>query len=150
STSGRDCGPMLRIATPSSTCEGYRAWRAPADGDTNLRAMSPDVLRIGVLGAAKIAPMALIRPAREVAGVEVAAIAARDPARAEQFAKKHGVPRVHQSYAELLADDAIDVIYNPLPNGLHAEWSIRALEAGKHVLCEKPIASNAAEAEQMA
>jgi predicted dehydrogenase len=112
--------------------------------------MSERPLRIGVLGAAKIAPMALIKPAREVPGVEVGAIAARDAARAEQFARKHGVPRVHASYAALLADDAIDAIYNPLPNGLHAEWTIRALEAGKHVLCEKPIASNAAEAEQMA
>jgi predicted dehydrogenase len=103
-----------------------------------------------VLGAARIAPMALIRPAREVEGVEVAAIAARDVVRAEKFAARHGIARAHASYAALLADEAIDAIYNPLPNGLHAEWSIRALEAGKHVLCEKPIASNAAEAEQMA
>ncbi len=94
--------------------------------------------------------MALIRPAREVAGVQVVAVAARDAARAEKFAARHGIPRVHKSYAALLADDSIDAIYNPLPNGLHAEWSIRALEAGKHVLCEKPIAANAAEAAQMA
>src|SRR5258706_4062943 len=107
-------------------------------------------LQIGVLGAAKIAPMALIRPAREVPEVNIAAVAARDPARAEQFAAKHGIARAHASYDALLADDAIDAIYNPLPNGLHAEWSIRALEAGKHVLCEKPIAANAAEAAQMA
>jgi predicted dehydrogenase len=112
--------------------------------------METSVLRIGVLGAAKIAPMALIRPAREVPGVEVVAVAARDVARAEKFAAKHGIARAHASYAALLADDAIDAVYNPLPNGLHAEWTIRALEAGKHVLCEKPIASNAAEAEQMA
>src|SRR4029453_6026000 len=112
--------------------------------------MSERPLRIGILGAARIAPMALCRPAREVAGVEVAAIAARDPARAQKFAAKHGIARVHASYDALLADDAIDAIYNPLPNGLHAEWTIRALEAGKHVLCEKPIASNAAEAAQMA
>jgi predicted dehydrogenase len=112
--------------------------------------MSNTPLRLGVLGAAKITPMALLRPAREVPEVTVAAVAARDPARAETFARRHGIPRVHKSYADLLADDAIDAIYNPLPNGLHAEWSIRALEAGKHVLCEKPIASNAAEATQMA
>ena len=112
--------------------------------------MSDRPLRIGVLGAARIAPTALIRPAREVAGVEVAAIAARDVARAQKFAARHGIAKVHQSYDALLADDAIDAIYNPLPNGLHAEWSIRALEAGKHVLCEKPIAANAAEAAQMA
>ena len=112
--------------------------------------MSNTPLRLGVLGAAKITPMALVRPARAVPEVMIAAVAARDPARAEAFARKHGIPKAHKSYADLLADDAIDAIYNPLPNGLHAEWSIRALEAGKHVLCEKPIASNAAEAEQMA
>jgi predicted dehydrogenase len=112
--------------------------------------MNTTPLRLGVLGAAKITPMALLRPAREVPDVAIAAVAARDPARAEAFARKHGIPKAHKSYADLLADDAIDAIYNPLPNGLHAEWSIRALEAGKHVLCEKPIASNAAEAEQMA
>jgi predicted dehydrogenase len=112
--------------------------------------MSNTPLRIGVLGAAKIAPMALIRPAKQVPEVKVAAVAARDPARADAFARRHGIARSHKSYEDLLADDAIDAIYNPLPNGLHAEWSIRALEAGKHVLCEKPIASNAVEATQMA
>ena len=112
--------------------------------------MSDRPLRIGVLGAARITPMALIRPAREVPEVEVTAVAARDTARAEKFAAKHGITRVHKDYDALLADDAIDAIYNPLPNGLHAEWTIRALEAGKHVLCEKPIASNAEEAERMA
>ncbi len=106
-------------------------------------------LRIGVLGAARITPMALVRPARQVAGVEVAAVAARNPVRAERFAAKHGIPTVHASYEALLADDSLDAIYNPLPNSLHAEWSIRALEAGKHVLCEKPLASNAEEAAAM-
>jgi predicted dehydrogenase len=107
-------------------------------------------LRIGILGAARIAPMALIRPARSVPDAHIVAVAARDPARARAFADKHKISRVHASYPELLADPEIDAIYNPLPNGLHCEWSIRALEAGKHVLCEKPIASNAAEAQQMA
>jgi predicted dehydrogenase len=107
-------------------------------------------VRIGVLGAAQIAPMALIKPAAGVAGVRIAAVAARDPARARQFAQKHGIARVHPTYAELLADVELDAIYNPLPNSLHCEWSIRALEAGKHVLCEKPMAANADEAQQMA
>ncbi|MEE8580803.1 MAG: Gfo/Idh/MocA family oxidoreductase [Myxococcota bacterium] len=107
-------------------------------------------LRIGILGAARIAPMALVRPARQVPGVLVAAVAARDPAKAERFAGKHGIARVHQSYDALLADPTLDAVYNPLPNGLHCEWTIRALEAGKHVLCEKPMASNAGEAERMA
>jgi predicted dehydrogenase len=112
--------------------------------------MSPSPLRIGVLGAARIAPMALIRPARRVPEVEVAAIAARDPGRARKFAERHGIRRVHEGYAALLADPEIDAVYNPLPNGLHCEWTIRALEAGKHVLCEKPLAANAEEAERMA
>jgi len=111
--------------------------------------MSERPLRIGILGAARIAPMALVRPAREVAGVEVAAVAARDAARAQKFATKHGIARVHSSYEDLLADPELDAIYNPLPNALHCEWTIRALEAGKHVLCEKPLASNEAEARQM-
>jgi predicted dehydrogenase len=107
-------------------------------------------LRIGILGAARIAPMALIRPAAQVEGVRVEAVAARDVGRAKKFAAKHGIPKVHASYRDLLADPDVDAVYNPLPNGLHCEWTIRALEAGKDVLCEKPMASNAEEAEQMA
>lgn len=107
-------------------------------------------IRIGVLGAAAIVPTALTNPAHALHEVQVLAIAARDPKRAYAFAKKHHVPRVHQTYSALLADSDIDAIYNPLPNSLHAKWTIRALKAGKHVLCEKPFASNAQEAEEMA
>jgi predicted dehydrogenase len=107
-------------------------------------------LRIGILGAARIAPMALIRPARSVPEVQVAAVAARDPARAHAFAGKHAIPRVCASYQALVDAPDLDAIYNPLPNSLHCEWTLRALRAGKHVLCEKPIASNAGEAERMA
>lgn len=107
-------------------------------------------LRIGILGAARIAPTAVVRPARELPEVEVLAVAARDPQKARRFAAKHRIPRVFDSYDELLACPEIDAVYNPLPNGLHCEWTIRALEAGKHVLCEKPMASNASEAERMA
>jgi predicted dehydrogenase len=107
-------------------------------------------IRIGVLGAAAIVPMALTTPARSVPEVQVTAIAARDPMRAARFARRHRIPRVHQTYDKLLADPEIDAVYNPLPNSLHAEWTIRALRAGKHVLCEKPFASNAREAEEMA
>jgi predicted dehydrogenase len=107
-------------------------------------------LRIGVLGAARITPAALIRPARSVPGVEVVAVAARDRLRAETFAAKHGVPKVFDDYESLVADPEIDAVYNPLPNGLHAEWTERAITAGKHVLCEKPLTANAVEAERVA
>jgi predicted dehydrogenase len=113
-----------------------------------MHAASP--LRIGILGAARIAPMALIRPARAVPEAQIVAVAARDPERARRFAAKHGVPRVAASYDALIEDPELDAVYNPLPNGLHCEWTLRALRAGKHVLCEKPIAANAGEAEQMA
>jgi predicted dehydrogenase len=109
-----------------------------------------DALRIGTLGAARIAPPAVVRPARQVDGVQVAAVAARDRSRAQEFASKHGIPQVHDDYDSLIADPAIDAIYNPLPNGLHAEWTEKALRAGKHVLCEKPFTANAAEAERVA
>jgi predicted dehydrogenase len=107
-------------------------------------------LRIGVLGAARITPAALIRPARAVPGVTVAAIAARDPERARGFAARHGIPVVHPDYAALLADPGLDAVYVPLPNGLHAQWAIAALAAGKHVLCEKPLTSNADQAREVA
>src|SRR5258706_885874 len=108
------------------------------------------MIRIGILGAAKIVPMALVHPARSVPEVQLTSIAARDSKRAERFARMFRIPRVHSTYQDLLNDPEIDAIYNPLPNGLHAEWTIKALRAGKHVLCEKPFASNAKEAMEMA
>lgn len=107
-------------------------------------------LRIGTLGAARITPNALINAAASLANVEVCAIAARDLSRARAFAETHKIACVYDNYEALLADPQIDAIYNPLPNSLHAEWSIKALRAGKHVLCEKPIAANAEEAKLMA
>jgi len=112
--------------------------------------ISSSPIRIGVLGAAAIVPMALIHPARSVPEMQITAITAREPKRAQSFGRRHHIPRVHQTYDALLADPDIDAIYNPLPNSLHAEWTISALQAGKHVLCEKPFASNAKEAEEMA
>jgi predicted dehydrogenase len=109
-----------------------------------------DRLRIGTLGAARITAGALIKPARNVPEVTVSAVAARDPERARRFADKHRIRMVHPSYEALIADPAIDAIYNPLPNSLHAPWTLRAIAAGKHVLCEKPFTSNAAEAAQVA
>ncbi|MEU6370214.1 Gfo/Idh/MocA family oxidoreductase [Streptomyces sp. NPDC046931] len=110
----------------------------------------PGNLQIGLLGAAAIAPSALIRPARQTPRVTVTAVAARERTRAEAFARKHGVPVVHTDYDTLLADPQVDAVYVPLPNGLHAEWTLKALEAGKHVLCEKPFTANRAEAERVA
>src|SRR5579863_2605417 len=107
-------------------------------------------LKFGILSAARIAPDALIKAAHNVPDAQVVAIAARDPKRAREFADANGIPRALASYDELVNDPALDVIYNPLPNSLHCEWTIAALRAGKHVLCEKPLASNAVEAERMA
>jgi len=109
-----------------------------------------DMLRIGVLGAARITKDALIKPARHVDGVEVTAIAARDRGRAEEAARKHRIPNVSDSYEALLADPDIDAVYIPLPNGLHGRWTLAAIDAGKHVLCEKPFTANADEARAVA
>lgn len=102
-------------------------------------------LRIGVLGASRIAPTAVITPAREL-GHEVVAVAARSSGRARLYADHFGIPTVHGDYAELLANPDVEVVYNSLPNGLHGPWNLAALAAGKHVLTEKPFASNAVEA----
>jgi predicted dehydrogenase len=103
-------------------------------------------IRIGILGAAGIAPEALINPARSNDEVEIVAVAARDHDRGVEYAAAHGIPTVHDSYEALLADPNVDVVYNPTPNGLHGVWTVAAVAAGKHVLCEKPFTANAAEA----
>jgi predicted dehydrogenase len=105
-------------------------------------------LRIGVLGAARITELSLIGPARTT-GDRLVAVAARDRTRAEAFAARHGVERVVGSYAELVADPEVEVVYNPLANALHGPWNRAAVEAGKHVLTEKPSASNADEAREV-
>lgn len=105
-------------------------------------------LRIGVLGAARITELSLVGPARTT-GHRLVAVAARDRARATAFADEHDVERVVDSYADLLADPEVEVVYNPLANGLHGPWNLAALAAGKHVLTEKPSASNAEEAAEV-
>ena len=107
-------------------------------------------IRIGILGAARIAPLALVNPAKGHTEVEVAAVAARDASRGRAFAAKHRIPRVHESYDALIADPDLNAVYIPLPNGLHGRWTRAALAAGKHVLCEKPFTANAAEAREIA
>ncbi len=112
--------------------------------------MNMDQLRIGVLGAARIVPSALLSPAQQVPEASVVTIGARDTRRAQEFARKHQIPRVAASYDDVLSDPEVDAVYIPLPNSLHARWTLQALKAGKHVLCEKPFAANADEAEEMA
>lgn len=106
-------------------------------------------LRIGILGAARVATYAMIGAAKDVEGVNVAGVAARDPERAKNYAKTHEIPRVFSDYEALIASPEIDAVYNALPPNLHAKWSIAALEAGKPVLCEKPFALSVADARAM-
>ena len=108
-----------------------------------------DALRWGVLSTADIAVRKVIPGLRRAARCEVVAIASRDGARAEQVASALGIPRAHGSYEGLLADPGVDAVYVPLPNHLHPAWTIAAARAGKHVLCEKPLAMTADEAEEM-
>ncbi|MBX3277337.1 MAG: Gfo/Idh/MocA family oxidoreductase [Acidobacteria bacterium] len=101
----------------------------------------------GVLSTSKFARTKFLPAMQNCRFAEASAIASANAEKAREIAREAGIAKVYASYEELLADPAIEVVYNPLPNHLHVEWSIRALEAGKHVLCEKPIAMNAAEAE---
>jgi len=106
-------------------------------------------VRWGILGAARIATERVIPATQACPRAEVVALASRALDKARAAAERRGIPRAYGSYEELLADPDVDVVYNPLPNHLHVPWSIRALEAGKHVLCEKPIGLSAAEARQL-
>ena len=103
----------------------------------------------GVLGAADIGLKRVIPGMQRGEVARVDAIASRDLAKAKAAASTHGIAKAYGSYEELLADPAIEAIYNPLPNELHVAWTVRALDAGKHVLCEKPIALNADEAKAL-
>jgi predicted dehydrogenase len=106
-------------------------------------------IRWGVLGTAKIATVKVIPAMQRGQYTEVVAIASRDAEKAKSAAKQLGIARSYGSYEELLADPEVDAVYNPLPNHLHVPWSIRALSAGKHVLCEKPIGLTSAEGQQL-
>jgi len=109
-----------------------------------------DTLRWGVLSTARIATGKVIPGFRRSTRNEVVAIASRDAGRARAVADRLGIPRAHGSYEALLADPDVDAVYIPLPNHLHVEWAIAALRAGKHVLCEKPMALSVADAERLA
>ncbi|KIJ47889.1 hypothetical protein M422DRAFT_28689 [Sphaerobolus stellatus SS14] len=111
-----------------------------------------NALRFGIIGAAQIAPIALIWPARSHPEVVITAVAARDEQKARSYAKKHSIGKVYfgpTGYQQLIDDPDIDVIYIPLPNGLHFEWSSKALLAGKHVLLEKPSTDSAEETQRL-
>lgn len=107
------------------------------------------MLRIGLLGASRIAPTAVLTPAAKRDDVEIVCVAARDPHRAAEFAQAHGIPHVAADYGDLIARDDVDLVYNGLPPVGHPQWTIAALEAGKAVLCEKPFAMDAAQARTM-
>jgi predicted dehydrogenase len=107
-------------------------------------------VRWGVLSTANIGVTKVLPAMQRGTLCEVTAIASRELAKAQATAKQLGIPKAYGSYEELLADPKIDAIYNPLPNHLHVPWSIKAIEAGKHVLCEKPIALTTAEAQRLA
>jgi predicted dehydrogenase len=107
-------------------------------------------LKWGILGTARIAQTLFIPGVRAGNLTEVVAVASRDESRAQAMAAELDIPRAHGSYERLLADPDVDAVYLPLPNSLHVEWTIAAARAGKHVLCEKPLAARAADAERMA
>ena len=107
------------------------------------------MFRFGVLGVSRFALRKMIPALRAARGVELVAIASRDPKKASEVARELGIAKSHGSYEALLADPDVDGVYNPLPNHLHVPWSERAAQAGKHVLCEKPIALTAAEARRL-
>ena len=107
-------------------------------------------IRWGVLGVANIGVRTVIPAIQRAPNARLTAIASRTLARAEDAARRLGIPRAHGSYEALLADPEVEAVYIPLPNSLHREWTIRCAEAGKHVLCEKPLALTAREAEEMA
>lgn len=108
-----------------------------------------DKVRWGVLGTAKIALAKVIPAMQRSPWCEITAIASRDLQKAQDAARELNIPHAYGSYEELLADENVEVVYNPLPNHLHVPWTVKAAEAGKHVLCEKPIALNAADAKRL-
>ena len=108
-----------------------------------------DALRWGILSTADIARTKVVPGMRRARRCDIVAIASREAGRAETVAAELGIPRAHASYQALLADPEVDAVYIPLPNHLHAEWSIAAARAGKHVLCEKPLALTADDAQRM-
>jgi predicted dehydrogenase len=152
-TDSRLCWSLQRSTTPSSSTSGVMWMSEPTHesfGESAPRHRQRTRIRIGILGAARIAPVAMVKPAAAESEIEVTAVAARDLQRARQFSEKYEIPMAYGSYAQLLSDPGIDAVYIALPNGLHGRWTKAALQAGKHVLCEKPFTANAEEATSVA
>jgi xylose dehydrogenase (NAD/NADP) len=105
-------------------------------------------MRVGLLSTANINRSLMAGAAASHGAAEVVAVASRDGARARAYADEHGIARAHASYEDLLADPGVDAVYVSLPNSLHVEWSVKALEAGKHVLCEKPLSRHPEDVER--
>ena len=108
-----------------------------------------NAVRWGILSTANIGRAAVIPAIEDSTNGEVVAVASRERSRAEEFAAANSIPNAYGTYQELLDDGHVDALYIPLPNNMHREWTIRAAEAGKHVLCEKPLALNGRECDEM-
>jgi len=106
-------------------------------------------VNVGVLGAANIVENSLLDPARNIPTCRIYCVAARDRSKADAFARRHRIDKVHDTYDDVLGDADVDAVYIPLPNSCHYEWAVKALESGKHVLLEKPAVSNGEEAEKL-
>ncbi|KAL8947557.1 MAG: hypothetical protein Q9222_006171 [Ikaeria aurantiellina] len=124
-------------------------WRNYASWYPKEVSKQSDAIRFGLLGATSIAPSAIITPAKSHPEVIIVAVAARDERKAAAYAKRYKIPIIHSSYQALLDDPAIDAVYIALPNAYHFEWATKAIEAGKHVLLEKPSVSNGEEAAKL-
>lgn len=111
--------------------------------------MSEKIVRWGIISTARIAETAFIPAVRQTQRGEIVAVASRSREKAEAFAQEHELPQVFGDYESMLASDEIDAVYNPLPNTLHAEWTIAAARHGKHIFCEKPLAATPANAQKM-
>ena len=144
---------MQKRAALDACAIGWGSANSQRDQRPQQQFACPEIvqmIRIGVLGTARVVPYGLIAPARKTDGVKVTGIASRTPGRAVEFAARQGIERSFGSYEALLETKDIDAVYIALPPALHYDWARRAIEAGKHVLCEKPLAANARLAQELA
>jgi len=143
----RTSRPQVMRPKPKSMAKRGDGIENPSpNGD---RTMSDKLLRWGVFSTSNIGRAAVNPAIQASSNGELLAVASREEGKAREFAEKAGIPRHYGSYEDLLEDERIEAVYNPLPNSLHKEWTIRAAEKGKHVLCEKPLALNASECREM-